>query len=69
MSLWYPVLSLYLTVVPFTYGKSSSCYLNRTFEYDDMEPTKNPLLIHVRFEILHIRDVPNSGGSFGVDIK
>ena len=69
MSLRYAVLAFYLAVVPFTYGKSSSCNLNRTFEYDDMEPTMNPLIIHVKFEILHIRDVPNSGGSFGVDIK
>ena len=32
------------------------------------QPETGPLLLHVRFEILEIRDVPDSGGSFGVDL-
>ena len=34
-----------------------------------LEPKGYPLLIHSKMHVLHIRNVPNSGGSFGVDIK
>ena len=34
-----------------------------------LEPENNPLLIHVTMHVLHIRNVPDGGGSFGVDIK
>ena len=42
------------------------CSLETDF---DSEPKGNPLRIHVLIQILHIRDIPDSGGSFGVDIK
>ena len=33
------------------------------------QPETGPLLLHVIFKIHKIRDVPDSGGSFGVDIS
>ena len=48
---------------------SGGCALNLSNNRDDMEPSGNPLEILVRKQILHIRDVPDSGGSFGVDLK
>ena len=34
----------------------------------DPQPETGLLMLHVQFDILKIRDVPNSGGSFGVDL-
>ena len=45
------------------------CSLVIGFLWYDSEPKGNPLRIHVLIQILHIRDIPDSGGSFGVDIK
>lgn len=45
------------------------CSLALNYLWYEKEPTGNPLLIHVRIIILHIRDIPDRGGSFGVDIK
>ena len=45
------------------------CSLELNFLWYDSEPKGNPLHIQVRIIILHIRDIPDSGGSFGVDIK
>ena len=45
------------------------CSLELNFLWYDSEPKGNPLPIQVRIIILHIRDIPDSGGSFGVDIK
>ena len=45
------------------------CSLEVGFLWYDSEPKGNPLRIHVLIQILHIRDIPDSGGSFGVDIK
>ena len=47
---------------------SKGCQLTLDSDYDNMEPEGDPLQLHVRFRILHLRDVPDSGGSFGVDI-
>ena len=35
----------------------------------DWEPKANPLLIGMNLKVLHIRHVPDSGGSYGVDLK
>ena len=48
--------------------QDGGCALKPNFEFFDWEPKKNPLLIHVNLKILHMRDIPNSGGSFGMDI-
>ena len=43
------------------------CYLTLNNGWDEMEPVGDPLTLHVRIRVLHLRDVPDSGGSFGVD--
>ena len=64
------LLFLFLVVTSIARAKSmASCFLNRTTDSDDVETTGNPLDIEVWIEVLHIRDVPNSGGSYGVDVK
>ena len=45
------------------------CSLEINFLWYDNEPKGNPLRIHVWIQILHIRDIPDGGGSFGVDLK
>ena len=37
-------------------------------EHMEPEPKTDPLLIHVYMRIFRIRDVPDSGGSFGADL-
>ena len=47
------------------------CHLvvpKEVLEQPEPLPETGPLLLHTRFEILRIRDVPDSGGSFGVDL-
>ena len=48
---------------------AQGCELKRNNDWTEMEPKGNPLLIQVKLEILHIRDVPDRGGSFGTDLK
>ena len=48
-------------------NNSKSCYLTLN-GYDDIEPEGDPLLLHVRFKVLRLRDIPDSGGSFSVNI-
>ena len=33
------------------------------------KPSQVPLVLHTELEVLHVRDVPDSGGTYGVDIK
>ena len=35
---------------------------------DHMEPEREPLVITIIMFIKYVRDVPDSGGSFGVDV-
>ena len=49
--------------------RSVGCSLDLNNGFDDMEPMENPLQITIRMHILRIRDVPDSGGSFSVDMK
>ena len=44
------------------------CHLTLNNGWDEMEPMGDPLALHVRIRVLHLRDVPDSGGSFGVDL-
>ena len=62
LSVSVPVINAQLT------NNSKGCHLAPLSGYDNIEPEGDPLLLHVRFRVLHIRDVPDSGGSFGVDI-
>ena len=48
---------------------SMGCRLNLNTGYDEMEPVDDPLVINVRIRIFAIRDIPDSGGSFGVNTK
>ena len=48
-------------------GQPKGCYLTLNNGWDEMEPVSDPLIFHVRIRVLHLRDVPDSGGSFGVD--
>ena len=48
--------------------KPNGCNLNLKNGFDDMEPKGSPLILHVKLGILGLRDVPDSGGSFGVDV-
>ena len=45
------------------------CELTLGNAFGDKEPRGEPLLLHVSITIPHLRDVADSGGSFGVDIK
>ena len=45
------------------------CSLELNHLWYDNEPEGFPLIIHVVIKILHIRDIPDRGGFFGVDIK
>ena len=47
---------------------SKDCQLTLNGDYDDLEPGGDPLILNARFRILHLRDVPDSGGSYSVDI-
>ena len=45
------------------------CHLTLRNGLDDIEPKGDPLLLHVSIRIYYLRDVPDSGGSFGADIR
>ena len=47
---------------------TQGCRLTLNSGRDDMEPEADPLLLHVRIRVLRLIDVPDSGGSFGVDV-
>ena len=50
-------------------NKSKGCHLTLNNGDDDMEPEGDPLLFHVRIKMIRLRDIPERGGSFSVDIK
>ena len=37
--------------------------------WENKRPSSNPLVLQTKLEVLHVRDVPDSGGTYGVDIK
>ena len=45
------------------------CKLTLNTGADKMEPLGHPLLIDVRIRLFHLREVPNSGGSFAFHTK
>ena len=50
--------------------KGCALTLNNTYYgYFDVEPKGDPLLLNVSIRVYYLRDVPDSGGSFGVDVR
>ena len=49
--------------------KNWACYFESNHSGYDWEPIANPLTIKMQLTILHIRDIPDSGGSFGLDLE
>ena len=68
---FYFVLISVLTSADLTSAQENTtgCHLSLNSGWHDREPTGNPLQILERIQILRIRDVPDSGGSFSVDLK
>ena len=33
------------------------------------KPEGNPLILHTKLEVLHVRDIADSGDTYGLDIK
>ena len=56
-------------------NRTVGCSLHLNNDLNDKEPKLSvyeegpPLQIHIRIQILRIRDVPDSGGSFSVDMR
>ena len=51
------------------FEKATKCHLSLNSESHDMEPFGNPLILNVSIKIYHLREVPESGGSFSVDMR
>ena len=50
-------------------NNSHGCHLTLNNGLDDMAPKGDPLLLHNSIKVLCLRDIPDSGGTFGVDIR
>ena len=37
-------------------------------EHPEPQPDSGPLILHIELSVLHIREIPDSGGSYGVDV-
>ena len=69
MVLIFIILLLLLENVVSTEAEYVGCALETNNKWYDWEPKGNPLLLHVDLKVLHMRDIPNSGGSFGIDMQ
>ena len=49
--------------------KGSKLTLGNGFDVNAMEPKGHPLLLNTSIRVYYLRDVPDSGGSFGVDMR
>ena len=38
-------------------------------KHNGSKPSQKPIVLQTKLEVLHIRDVPDSGGTYGLDIK
>ena len=65
------IFSLLAAALTFVNAQDNSkgCQLMFNDSYDALEPRGDPLILNARFRILHVRDVPDSGGSYSLDIK
>ena len=50
-------------------GPNPGCQLTLNTGANKMEPLGHPLQIDVRIRLFHLREVPNSGGSFAFHTK
>ena len=50
-------------------NNSHGCRLSLNNGLDDMAPKGDPLLIHNSIKVLYLRDIPDSGGTFAVDMR
>ena len=49
-------------------SQPQGCTLTLQNTWLDMEPIGDPLLIDVRIRVIHLFDIPDSGGSFSVNL-
>ena len=69
-----PLLMLILSWTNVSFSKRpkplpQSCTLHPTPGTPGTEPTGEPLLISVDMKVLDIREVPDTGGSYGVEVQ
>ena len=50
-------------------SKDKGCELTLGNAYGEKEPKGHPLLLNASIRVYYLRDVPDSGGSFGVDLR
>ena len=65
------VCSMISTVYAFNKSASRGCNLvipQNVQEHPEPQPESGPLLLHIELSVLHIREIPDSGGSYGVDV-
>ena len=64
------LLHFFTTPTRATNSTNTGCSLHVPKEVQDqMEPKGDPLKITFIFIPMHVRDVPGSGGAFGIDLK
>ena len=61
----------YGPALPPSTDEDKGCKLTLGNGFDDnaMEPKGHPLLLNTSIRVYYLRDVPDSGGSFGVDMR
>ena len=47
---------------------SQGCTLTLNNGWNDMEPVGDPLVVDVRIRVIHLSDIPDSGGSFSTNL-
>ena len=66
-----PYLLLAISAFSFADAEFRGCNLNvpkAVEEQIEPEPQSPPLIIDVHLLVIRVRDVPDSGGSYGVDV-
>ena len=71
MNFIYTALIILMTVMPSNANSAKSPkYAKTECQFQEFKkPEGNPLILHTMLEVLHVRDIPDSGDSYGVDIK
>ena len=65
------VFSMVNIVSSLTKSASRGCNLvipQNVQEHPEPQPESGPLLLHIELSVLHIREIPDSGGSYGMDV-
>ena len=60
---------LFMTVMPSNAKNQVKNAISECHFKEKGKPSQVPLVLHTELEVLHVRDVPDSGGTYGVDIK